>query len=142
MEGFGAELLKSLVVEACKWAIVAIIGWLIAKFPAVARSIAKAGIPRPAVLTVIAAVAISGFLSGAITISYNYYLFSRLADWGGEPSGDPQNPSNINGGYGPVTATCPKGSYVVGVRNYGNRAPPYCIGCFVAVQVLCRKLNT
>jgi hypothetical protein len=123
-------------------AIVAIIGWLIAKFPTVTRFIRKAGIPRPAVLTVIAAVAISGFLSGAITISYNYYLLSRLADWGGEPSEGPQSPSNINGGYGPVTATCPKGSYVVAVRNYGNRVPPYCIGCFVAVQVLCRKLNT
>jgi hypothetical protein len=39
-----------------------------------------------------------------------------------------------------VTATCPKGSYVVGVRNYGNRTQ-YCVGYFIAVQVLCRKLN-
>jgi hypothetical protein len=141
MWDFGVELVKALAVEACKWGAVAVVGWLGTKLPGIQRSIAKTEISRAAILTVIVAVAISGFLNGAITIAYNYYAFSRLANWGGEPSGTPQSPANVNGGYGPVTATCPKGSYVVGVTNYGNRAPPYCIGCFVAVQVLCRKLN-
>jgi hypothetical protein len=142
MWDFSLEIAKALAVEAIKWAAVGIVAWVGTNFPAIRRTIGKTGISRSAVAIVIAAVAISGFLNGAFTVAYNYYEFARLADWGGEPSDAPKSPANINGGYGPVTATCPKGSYVVGVTNYGNRAPPYCIGCFVAVQVLCRKLNS
>lgn len=90
-------------------------------------------------ITIILAVTISGFLNAAITILYNDYELARLSEWGEETP--LVTPANINGGHGPVTAACPKGSYVVAVRNFGNTAPPYCIGCFVAVQVLCRKLN-
>ncbi|MDA9399708.1 MULTISPECIES: hypothetical protein [Bradyrhizobium] len=133
------ELIKALIVEALKWGILALGGWLILNVAPITRSIAKKGIPRSMVITIIAAVTISGFLNGAITILYNDYQIARLGEWGQDPG--PLDPKNVNGGYGPVTATCPKGSYVVGVRNYGNTAKPYCIGCFVAVQVLCRKLN-
>ena len=138
---FSLEVVKALAVEAIKWGVIGAIAWTGTNFPAIRQFIGKTGISRPAVATVIAAVVISGFLNGAITIGYNYYEFTKLADWGGEPSDAPKSPTNINGGYGPVTATCPKGSYVVGVTNYGNRVGSYCIGCFVAVQVLCRKLN-
>jgi hypothetical protein len=135
------ELIKALIVEGLKWSVLALCGWLILKAAPITRSIARRGIPRSMIITIIAAVTISGFLNGAITILYNEYQLARLSDWGQEP-GPPLNPEDVNGGYGPVTATCPKGSYVVGVRNFGNTAGRYCIGCFVAVQVLCRKLNT
>jgi hypothetical protein len=138
---FLVDVFKALAVEGCKWGAVALLGWVGFKLRPIRLTVAKIGIPRSTIVTIILAVAISGFLNGAITILYDQYAFARLANWGGEPS-DPPASININGGYGPVTATCPEGSYVVGVRNYGNRAPPYCIGCFVAVQVLCRKLNS
>jgi hypothetical protein len=101
---FMLELIKALAVEACKWAVLAIIGWFGFKLPAIRWSIAKTGLSRTTVLTVLAAVTISGFLNSAIAITYSHYVFARLSDWGGEPAGAPLSPTNINGGYGPITA--------------------------------------
>lgn len=63
---------------------------------------------------------------------------SRLLEWG-QAADAPR--VNINGGYGPITSTCPPGYYAVGITAWGNSAGPYCIGCFVATQILCRRLN-
>jgi hypothetical protein len=65
-----------LIVDGCKWGILAAGGWLILKVAPVARSIAKRGIPRSMVFTIIAA----GFLNSAITILYNNYQIARLSD--------------------------------------------------------------
>ena len=46
--------------------------------------------------------------------------------------------SGLPGGSGNPESTCPEGSYMVGVKTNGNTAPPYCIGCLVSVQVICR----
>ena len=136
------ETLKALGIEALKWGLVALLGWLGFKFRPVKITIAKVGIARSTVAIILIAVTASGFLNGVITILYNHYAFEQLVkDWGKAPEDEPKE-VNVNGGYGPVTAMCPAGTYVIGVRNYGNRAGRYCIGCFVAVQVLCRKLNT
>ena len=62
-----------------------------------------------------------------------------LAQWHGDTV--PGTHVNINGGYGPITSTCPAGSYAVGLTTWGNSAGGICIGCYVAHQVLCRKLQ-
>ncbi|MBP0111062.1 hypothetical protein [Bradyrhizobium vignae] len=60
---------------------------------------------------------------------------SRLLEW---PPGEAvQGPRVDTGG----TTMCPPGHYAVGLTSVGNTAPPYCIGCLVATQIICRKLN-
>jgi hypothetical protein len=77
----GARKTRStLIVDGCKWGILAAGGWLILKVAPVARSIAKRGIPRSMVFTIIAAVTVAGFLNSAITILYNNYQIARLSD--------------------------------------------------------------
>jgi len=65
-------------------------------------------------------------------------LKQNLGKWGDNKDG---TYAPINGGYGPVTSQCPDGYYAYAVRNWGNSTGGLCIGCFVAVQVLCKKLN-
>lgn len=66
-------------------------------------------------------------------------LVSGLATkWGATRDG---NVTNNRGSGGPFESTCPAGHYAVGMKAFGNTAGPACIGCFVNMQVLCRKLN-
>jgi hypothetical protein len=71
--------------------------------------------------------------------SVSIQSLQKLADW--SPNQIPAERAATNGGYGPVTGTCPKGTYAVGVTAWGNSAGSYCIGCLIAVQLICRKLN-
>src|ERR1700710_479229 len=105
MYDYIVEILKSLGIEACKWGAVALLSWLGFRFRPIKITIAKVGIPRSTILTIVIAVAASGFLNSAITILYNHYQFAQLSNWGQEAS-DPPKDININGGYGPITATC------------------------------------
>lgn len=51
--------------------------------------------------------------------------------------------SGLPGGNQYSDSSCPAGYYAVGLRAWG--APgniKYCIGCLVAVQLICRPINT
>jgi hypothetical protein len=129
---------KDLALEFIKWAAVGILTWLAAKLPGI-RSAVNSVVARPgAVFWIAAAIAFAGFVSSAVSIFYTSQRFQALANWGSEPMNTPD--ININGGTGAVVPTCPPGYYVVGAKFTGNSAPPYCIGCFVAAQLTCRKI--
>ena len=137
VDWFGG-IAKDLALEFLKWAGVGIVTWLASKLPGIRSSVSRVAVRPGAVFWIAAAIAFAGFVSSAASILYTSHRFQALASWGSEPRNTPD--ININGGTGPVAPTCPDGYYVVGAKFTGNSAPPYCIGCFVAAQLTCRKI--
>ncbi|MBC9976802.1 hypothetical protein [Bradyrhizobium campsiandrae] len=138
MTGWFDGVFKDLALEFLKWVAVGIVTWLASKLPGIRRRLKRLDLRAGAVFWIAAAIAFAGFASSAVSILYTSQRFQALAHYGSEPQNTPD--ININGGTGPVTPTCPDGYYVVGAKFTGNSAPPYCIGCFVAAQLTCRKI--
>ena len=129
---------KDLALEFLKWAAVAIVTWLVSKLPGIRTAVNRVAVRPGAVFWIVAAIAFAGFVSSAVSILYTSHRLQALASWGSGPTNTPD--INIGGGLGPVAPTCPDGYYVVGAKFTGNSAGPYCIGCFVAAQLTCRKI--
>jgi hypothetical protein len=132
------DIFKDIAVEFIKWAAVGIVTWLASKLPGIRSQINRVAVRPGAVFWIAIAIAFAGFVSSAASIFYTSHRFQELAGWVSAPQNTPD--ININGGTGAVAPTCPDGYYVVGAKFTGNSAPPYCIGCFVAAQLTCRKL--
>jgi hypothetical protein len=71
----------------------------------------------------------------ATTLKTSQQSFNKLLEW--SPGDGVMGPRADTGGV----TMCPAGYYAVGLASVGNTAPPYCIGCLVATQIICRKLN-
>jgi hypothetical protein len=131
-------IFKDLALEFLKWAAVGILTWSASKLPGIRSRLQRIAVRPGAVFWIASAIAFAGFVSSAASIFYTSYRFQALAHWASPPTNTPD--ININGGTGAVAPTCPEGYYVVGAKFTGNSAPPYCIGCFVAAQLTCRKI--
>jgi hypothetical protein len=128
---------KDLALEFLKWAAVGIVTWLASKLPGIRSGLNRVAVRPGAVFWIVVAIAFAGFVSSAASILYTSHRFQELTLWGSGPMNTPD--INVNGGSG-VAVTCPDGYYAVGAKFTGNTAPPHCIGCFVGVQLTCRKV--
>lgn len=66
-------------------------------------------------------------------------VLSKLAKW--SPVSKEGARTGLNGGTSYNPTLCPDGHYAVGIRSWGAPgATRYCVGCLVAVQVICKPL--
>ncbi|UCI19276.1 hypothetical protein FJ970_30445 [Mesorhizobium sp. B2-1-8] len=124
-------MIDHLFAAAIGWAVPLALAWLFAQIPAVRQRLNERPQLKLGLLTAV--------FSALVTVTA-IYVYDAIYFSGSLPKNG--TPAATNGGYGPVTTTCPDGYYAVGLTSWGNSAGSYCIGCLVKTQLVCKKLQS
>ncbi len=129
------EVGKLVLAAIVGWAVPLAMAWLVSKIPPIRKKLDE----NPTAKVIAVSCLLSALLSATAVLVYDKYVLpNQMSVWSSVAKAG--NPAPTNGGYGPVTTTCPEGYYAVGLKSWGNSSPPYCIGCLVSTEIQCRKL--